>query len=193
MKYLFLDTETGGLGLEYSLLTLGMVFVDGEDDILLDIQELYMKPDNGIHTVCGEAMGINKINLTENDLKAKTYRETKSFLYEFLKSHSRDGKDKLVVAGKQAYGDLCQIWDKLMSKNTWEQFCSYRVLDVSAVFMFMQSLGYYKDLSGSLESLCNHYSINNDGQHNALTDAMLTWKVFNRMQKEFIGDSYARI
>ena len=87
MKYLVLDTETGGIGPDVSLLTVYLGVLD-ENLNLLDELELFLKPNDGIYKTTAEALGINKINLVEHEKKAVTYREGGTLLFQFLQKNS---------------------------------------------------------------------------------------------------------
>jgi len=94
--FLALDTETGGIGPDKSLLTLYAVALDDNlnpvafsgDDFkvaggILEL-DLKLKPDDGIYRVTGEALGINGINLSEHDKEAIPCKKAGTLLYEFL-------------------------------------------------------------------------------------------------------------
>lgn len=91
MKYLVLDTETGGIGPEVSLLSAYFRVLD-ENLNLLDELELFLKPNDGLYKVTAEALGINKIDLVEHEKKAITYREGGTKLFDFLQRNSMNIK-----------------------------------------------------------------------------------------------------
>lgn len=179
-KYLSIDTETGGLGLDTSLLTLGLIVADEDFNITQTIN-LAIKPDDGIYRVCGKALEVNKIDLAKHDLAAYTYKDSGTTLYKLLSSWTENGKTKLEPIGKQMSGDIAQIHDKLMSRNTWENFVSYRHTDISAVANFMMSLKILPQMKGSLSDLANHYKISTEGLHDSLADAKMTLAIYKAM------------
>lgn len=61
-KYLALDCEMGGLGLDTSLLSVGLVVAD-ENFKVVSTKEFLVKPDDGIYRVTGTGLGVNKIDL----------------------------------------------------------------------------------------------------------------------------------
>lgn len=182
VKYAILDGEMGGIGLEYSLLTM---YFQVTDDEFNQLGELYLKlkPDNGIYNVCGEAMGVNKIDIFSHDYTAVTYKAGGSMLYDFLKTHSNGGKIKLVPVGHGFSGDLDHIFDKLMSRKSWETFVSYRRLDTSVALQFLKACGKFpEEVSGSLESLVNYYEIPIEGElHDAKTDVLMINQCLQRL------------
>ncbi len=180
--YIALDGEMGGIGNVYSLLTMYFQVVDDKFN-RLDELYLYLKPNDGNYVVCGEAMGVNRIDIFSHDYKAITYKEGGTALYEFLKKNSTNGSIKLVPIGHGCSGDFDQIFDKLMARKTWETFVSYRRIDTSIVLQFLKLCGSIsQDVSGSLESLVTHFGITQEGQlHDAKTDVLATIEVLKRL------------
>jgi DNA polymerase III alpha subunit (gram-positive type) len=179
MAYLFLDNEMGGIGTQYSLLT---VYLAVYDDNLQFVDELYLylKPDDGIYKVCGEAMNVNRIDLKVHDTKAITYKEGGTALYNFLKKHG-SAANRLVPVGHGIYGDIELIIHHLVSRGSWESFVSYRKLDTQAVCQFLKACGMFPEtVSGSLESISNHFHIqvDEDKLHDAKYDTLLSVEVF---------------
>ena len=78
VKYLIIDTETGGL-VEHdpSLLSLYAYLTDSKLNYLDDI-ELKIKPDDEVYRVNPYALNINKINLVEHNKIAITESEAKN-------------------------------------------------------------------------------------------------------------------
>jgi hypothetical protein len=182
--YIILDGEMGGIGLDKSLLTMYFRVTD-KDFNLVDELYLYLKPNDNIYRVTGEAMSINKINLVEHDWKSVTYKEGGTALYNFLSKNSINivGSIKLVPVGHGMNGDLDHIWDKLISRNTWETFISYRRLDTSVALQFLKACDLFPDtVSGSLDSLIQHFGIKVEGNlHDARTDTLCTLECLKKM------------
>jgi len=195
--YIALDNEMGGVTLDYSLLTSYLVVLDVDLNPIDDL-ELYVKPDDGIYRVCGQAMNVNKIDLAQHDTKAIYYKEAGTKLYQFLKKNSDSGKIKLTPIGHGIYGDIAFITHCLMKTETWETFTSYRKLDTQAVCQFLKLCGKFPEgVSGSLESLGKHFGILRDENrncfntqvefvtgdlHNAKTDTLLTVEVLKHLK-----------
>lgn len=181
--FIFLDGEMGGIGIEFSLLTISFLITDKNFNTL-DELNLKLKPDVGGYIVTGEALGINHINLVEHDKDAIPYKKGGTILYNFLKKNSNNGSIKLISVGHGYSVDLDQIWDKLIGRPTWETFVSYRRLDTSVALQFLKMCGMFPDtVSGSLESLCKHFNINNGTLHDAKTDALNTRDVLKELIK----------
>lgn len=187
--YIFLDNETGGIGKEYSLLTTYLIILNDKFEKIDDLY-LYLKPDDGVYRVCGPAMAINKIDLSKHDLKALTYKEGGTKLYNWLKGITDDGKIKLVVCGHGIYADVEMIIHYLMSRGSWEKFTSYRKLDTQAVVQFLKACNKFtEDVSGSLESLAIHFgvTVDSDSLHDAKYDTELTVEVFKKLKGNLDG------
>lgn len=182
---LFFDVETGGIGEQYSLLTAHFVVTDSEYNILNELS-LAMKPDDGIYHVCGEAMSVNKIDLAKHDTMASSYKTAGSLLYEFLHENSNGGKIKLIPCGQGIAGDIRQVVSKLMSRNTWENFCSYRVFDTSVFAQGLKLAGIFPEhVSGGLSSLADYFHIKYEGAelHTAKADTLITIQVMKSLLK----------
>lgn len=186
--YIVLDTETGGIGIDKSLLTAYFMVCDDQFQKVDDLY-LFVKPDDGIYRVTGEAMGINKINLAEHDKVAITYKKAGTVLYQFLEKSFGYRKERMVPVGHGMNGDLDHIFDKLMSRTTWETFVSYRRLDTSVALQFLKSCGVFPEtVSGSLESLVEHFYITRNGSlHDAKVDAELTKEVLVKLIEKVNG------
>lgn len=180
--YLILDTETGGIGLDKSLLTAYFLVCDDKFNKLDDLY-LFVKPDDGIYRVNGEAMEINGINLVQHDKKAIAYKKAGTVLYQFLERNFGYRKERMVPVGHGMSGDLDHVFDKLISRSTWETFVSYRRLDTSVALQFLKSCGLFPEtVSGSLESLVEYFDLKKDGElHDAKVDAELTKEVLIKL------------
>jgi hypothetical protein len=182
MMYISIDTETGGLGRETSLLSLGIVIADENFNIQYE-EEVLFKPKDGKYIIEPAALAINKINLVELDKNGIDLKIAGSGLYKILNNFSSGGKDKLVPVGKNTLGDLARIWDNLLSRGTWETFCSYRIVDISSVCQFLKdTMIIPTDVGGSLDSLREYFRVINVGtSHAALDDARDTLVVYKQM------------
>ena len=184
-KFISIDTETGGLGLDKSLLTIGLVLAD-ESLTEIDARQFYVKPDDGVYKITADGLKVNGINLVEHNQYAKTERETGKLLYEVLDLWSLSGRDKLIPLGKQVAGDILQI-QKVISRGSWEHFVSYRVLEISSVSHTLISLGLIPESNDSLADLIKQYNIPNLGLHDALADARMTLAVYRAMRSHLRG------
>jgi hypothetical protein len=193
LKYLILDTESGGRELKYSLLTAYFMVTDDKFNILGDLY-LLVKPDNGDYIVSGQGMGINQINLQDHDKIAIPYKEAKPLLYEFLRRHSAGIINgavtlnwmpiKLTPVGHGVKGDISHVISNLISEGSWEQFCTYHYIDTS---VFLQILRAQRkmpvDCAGSVTALAKYFKLDEQGviYHDAIMDTKITAKIFQKM------------
>lgn len=179
-KYICIDTETGGITPDTSLLTAYFGVFDENFNFVIDL-DLALKPDNGIYNVTAEALKINKINLVVHDGIALPYKRAKALLYEFLRQ-SYQG-EKLIPVGHGLNFDLLQVRQNLVSKETWEDFVSYRPLDTRNAAQFLRTVGLFpNDVSGSLGSLVKYFNIESIGElHTAKVDALQTMSVLKKL------------
>lgn len=173
--YLVFDTETGGIGLDKSLLT-AWFGVYNQDFIFYDSLSLALKPDDGIYKVTGEAMGVNKIDLVEHEKRAIPYKQVKTELYQFLQRWATDAGNVLIPVGHVVSGDIDHVIDKLISRGSWEQFVSYKPLDTCIIARALQEVGKLpSDLGLSLRNLVSYFDIRVNGNpHEAEYDARAT-------------------
>jgi hypothetical protein len=166
----------GGRGLKYSLLTAYFLVTDDNFNKLGELY-LHIKPDDGDYVVSGQGMLINKINLQEHDKIATPYKQAKPLLYDFLASHGHS--HSLTPVGHGVKGDIEHIIDKLISRGSWEQFCTYHYIDTSVVLQFLRACSYMPmDQDGSIEALAKYFNVEIKGNlHDARTDAITTSEI----------------
>lgn len=180
--YVFFDCETGGIGPDYSLLTSYFLVADKKFNVIDDLY-LYLKPEDGIYRVCGEALNINRIDLKVHETKAITYKEGGTKLYGFIKTHSKDGAERLTCVGHSVAFDRDCVTRNLMSRNTWDNFCSYRLRDTAAVAGFLIDCGILPEQSAGLGALAKYFGLNPDEnqQHDAKYDVIQTLGVYKAL------------
>ena len=182
----------GGIDEQYSLLT---VYFQILDDNLQHISELYLrlKPNDGDYVVCGEAMGVNKINLVDHDKVAITYNEGRSQLGKWLRDIlGPPSKNRLHAIGHNVDGDIRFVWRCLYDRKKWEAYVSYRRLDTATICQYEKDKGKLpkevdgpEGLSGSLMSLVKYFGIPHDEStlHDAKVDTLLTVEVYKKLLK----------
>jgi len=190
-KYLALDTETGGLDYDCSLLTAYFVVLDSDMKTVLGELELKVKPNaKAPYRVTVEALGINKINLLEHDKVAVTESEAGKQLMDFLQAHNQDGRNKLIPIGQNVIFDEMFIWEHLLSKANWQKFVSYRRLDTGTVAEFLRYTGHIPtDVKGSLVAIASFLDVNFPNAHDAKADTLATVRVLRKMKKLVEGNN----
>ena len=160
--FLALDTETGGLDEDSSLLTAHFAVCDDEWNILNEL-ELNIKPNDSNYTVNARALAINKIDLIDHDNIAITYSEAGSRLRDFLRINSQNGLIKLIPVGKNVAFDIKKINDTLLNSNVFSQYVSYKCYDIGPIVKFLKRTGKLDlGMPESLEGIANKIGINAD-------------------------------
>lgn len=190
-KYISLDVESGGIGLQYSLLTAYFAILDENLNITADLN-LLVKPDDGIYHITPRAMEINKINLIEHDKVAIPYKKAGTLLYKFLEGNR--GEHSLVSLGHGVCFDIDFICDKLISKGSWNAFISHHYLDTCVIAKFLQDCGSIaKEQSLSLSNLREYFNIKIDGMsHDAKVDTLVSIEVYKKF-KEIMNHKFGPI
>ncbi len=175
-----MDCEMGGRDLKYSLLTAFFMVTDANHNVLGELY-LRVKPDDGDYIVSGQGMAVNGIDLIEHDKIAMPYKQAKSILFNFLKTHS--ALSKLTPVGHGVKGDIEHVIDKLISPGSWEQHNTYHYIDTSVVLQFLRACGKMPlDCDGSVKALATYFGIPVDGVlHDAAVDTKVTAAVFRKM------------
>lgn len=184
-KYLALDTECGGIGLDKSLLTAYLAILD-ENLNTVDYLYLFCCPDDGIYKVEGKAMEINGINLAQHDKFAKSYKECGTLLYDFLKKNK--GDKQLKPLGHGVKFDCGRMTGDLVSQGSWDKFVSYRVLDTGTIAGFAIELGLLPvDMNAGLATLSKYFKVGvQPGTgHDAKQDVELSIGVYRELIKLF--------
>lgn len=172
--YIALDTETGGIGPEVSLLTAYFAVLDEEFGIL-DELSLAIKPDNDIYQVTAEALSINKIDLVKHHAQAISRSEAGSKFREFLIRLSSNGATKLVPVGHNVAFDLEKVYQQVLNKKEAQKYVSYRLLDTGSTGQFLKTAGLIPNtVSGSLGSYVEHFGVQKREAHDARNDVLMT-------------------
>lgn len=185
--YLVFDTESGGIGTDYSLLTcyFGLFqLTERKTFQFIDEFELAVKPDNGVYCISPEGMSINQIDLNQHDKIAIGYKSAGTKLFMKLKEWYVKSGNKLIPVGHVINGDINIIAHFLLSHNSWEAHVSYRTLDTMIIAKFLQMQGKIPaDQSLALMALKNYFNIADiPGQpHEAKYDSFITINVLQKL------------
>ena len=184
-KYIALDTETGGIGSQYSLLTAYLAILDEDFNITADIY-LNCKPNDGIYRVGGQGMAVNGIDLAKHDKIARPYIDCSNELYNFLYINKIKGHLKPI--GQNVKFDINRITDDLVEAEAWHQMVSYRTLDTSVIAGFAIELGLLPlTLNAGLKAMAEYFGVGKqeDFGHDAKQDTLLTIGVYKALMKLF--------
>lgn len=181
LKYLAIDTETGGLA-DTSLLTVFLGVYDSNFN-LIDSKHEALKPDDGVYHVTAGGLSVNGINLVELDAKAKLRKVLRSEITGWLRQHSDQGANKLIPIGHNVKFDILAIQESITSQESWDHYVSYRVLDTGVIAQYLKYINILPDsISGSLGSLIEFFGITVEGElHTADADAKMTVEVFKKL------------
>lgn len=179
--YLGIDVETGGIGLDKSLLT--AYFGIFNRDLLL-VEELYLKIKSPVYHVTAKGMEVNGIDLVEHDKTAIPASNAGTLLYNFLKQYyHKNDKQFLQVLGHNVKGDIAHIKDKLISEGSWNSFVSYKVLDTGSIASFLSDMEIIpKNIDCGLNALCKFFNIPEQFKpHDAKQDVLATVEVYRKL------------
>ncbi len=184
-KYISLDTETGGIGSDVSLLTAYFAVLDEGLNIT---DELYLrcKPDDGIYRVTGRAMMINGIDLAQHDAIAFPYKECKPLLYDFVKRNK--GLTHLKPVGQNVKFDIAKVCENIISIESWNQFVSYRALDTATIAGFAIEVGLLPEtVNAGLKAMAEYFGVGKQEEfgHDAKEDTLLTIGVYKKLLELF--------
>ncbi len=164
MNLLFLDTETGGISTEHSVLTLTFTECTFEADKILRKSRLSVsvKPNNSIYRVNPEALNINGINLIEHSKSAVFYKEAESLIVDYIKQRfEANNRNKLVLVGQNIQFDLDHlITPSIINPDSFYRYVDRRVIDIVSISQFAKLCGLIPmDQSLSLSTLAQHLNI----------------------------------
>ena len=178
MTLLGIDTESGGIGLEYSLLSINFSIINDNCEIVESL-DLKLKPDpiNGRseYFVQAEALRVNKINLAQHDLEAISYKESKSVIYKWLEKTTKE-YGNFTVFGQKVERDVELITRYTISENSWCNFVSRRVIDTISLGKYAQLIGLIPETQSlSLSKITDYLGVEVDESriHDAQYDVML--------------------
>lgn len=179
--YIAVDTETGGIGPEVSLLTAYLAILDEKFNIIGEL-DLAIKPDDDVYHVTAEALKINGINLIKHQEVAVTRGKAGELLREFLIKWSDEGKIKLVPLGHNVAFDMDKIYQNVLNKKEAQKYVSYRTLDTGSTGRFLIAAGRIPEtVSGSLGSYVKHFGVKEREAHTARGDVEMTIDVMKAM------------
>jgi len=191
MYYLAFDTETAGLNPDVNpVLTFYMCIVDSQFNIL-DELDLKVKPDNindSKWILDVKTIDIHGIKFEDhfNDPETITYTEAKKLILQKFQQYKLDGRQKTFLPlGQNITFDLNMIHSQIISKEDWEKYCSYRVLDTSTINNFLKDCNIVPKDLGNLGSLVEYFGITKRNAHNAKDDVLMTVQVYQAMVSTF--------
>lgn len=177
-RLLFIDTETGGLDPDkHSLLSLGMVV--WEDMEIIDSQELLI--NDGVLTVTGEALAINKIDMEKHKQSAMSSSQAIDRIFSFISNHFPHQR-KITLAGHNVHFDANFLRSFFSSNNKdFSKIFSHRIIDTSSILYYLYLAGHIKHRAISSDEAFDLFDIKVKGRHTAIGDAIATAKLFTKL------------
>lgn len=186
--YLFMDTETGGLTPQHSLLTVSCIVADEKFNIVpVDDNRpgLYLRIRHDEYALTAGALSVNKINIVEHNEKGVTLSVATDLLFGYMQRACQVvGKKRLVPAGHNVSFDVQFIRANLLTDKQWNEFFTYPFLDTAAVARFLAASGLYSggySLTALRDRFLSHMS--SAIMHNAEADNLVTIE----LAKKFAG------
>ena len=182
MRYLYLDTETGGVNPPRdALLTIGLVAHDDEKGIL---DTAHIKVQSNGFNVHPKALEVNHIELASHNAGAVSRTEAATLVEKFIRKNFGAGFiNKPFVVGHNIGFDrsfMDPLWDG-------DKPYSYRNLDTMGIGLFMHDLGILPNAKSlKLDFFIDRYGIeiSEQDRHTALGDALATRLVHLAMREE---------
>lgn len=193
--YLGLDTEHGGFHEESTLLDVYAAHYD-KDFNKVNYVSLKLMPDNGVYSVNGKAMEVNKIDLAKHTKSALTYSQGQKKLGNLLFEAQKANKGRLMVIGHCVAGDIELLKKTITNDRTWDGFVDYHMLDTAVIAKTLMVAGILPHGKLGLEALCNTYGIVNKAPHTAKGDVEATvelYKYFINLLRNIHASAYEGI
>ena len=176
--YLFMDTETGGLTPQHSLLTVSCIVVDEQFNVVrlpTDNPGLYLRIRHDEYALTAGALAVNKINLVEHNDKGVKISDATTMMLDFVsRARAVTNKKRLIPAGHNVNFDVQFIRANLLTDQQWNEYFTYPFLDTAAIARFLNSAGMYSG-GYSLTALRSRFLPGMTGDlHNAETDNLVT-------------------
>lgn len=191
--YLCIDTETGGLTTDYSLLTLAAIVADEEfspirggtaaDTLTLEIR-------HPTYVVSPEALTVNRIDLIHHSARGLKLEQAQQKFADFVRQAKEMCGKKLIPVGHNLQFDLGFVWAQLMQKSDWDQYCDYHFLDTMVAARFFKAAGVIQG-GCRLDDLREFFHIDTGVAHTALADTKATLAVA-RALKTIAGNTTAQ-
>ena len=173
-KYLYLDTETGGLSAaKDALLTVGLVAHDDELGIL-DTTHIQVLPEGRI--VGGKALEVNKINMNAHNIQAMSRLDAARAVVAFVRKNFGTGfNDMPLMIGHNVKFDV-GFMDALWESTGVKQPYHYHAMCTMGIAQVCKQLGVLETANLKLDTLVKKFNIEfgAEGAHNSLADALAT-------------------
>lgn len=173
-RYLYLDTETGGLSAtKDALLTIGLVAHD-DDKGILGTAHILVQPE-GLRVQPG-ALKVNRIDMDEHVKYALSRKGAAEAVVEFVQQHfGKFWKNAPVMIGHNVKFDV-GFMEALFEETDVKCPYSYHVMCTMGIALFLRDLGKIAPENVKLVTLMELYGIDfpEESRHTSLGDATAT-------------------
>lgn len=183
MRFLALDTETGGLSPDkHDLLTAYFAVLDEDMQPTADLY-LKLKPDAmAPFRASAEALEINGIDLIKHREEAVTMVEGRDQLTAFL-SQNLPADERYVLIGHNVPFDLKFVSRQLLPAEELAKFADGRRFDTMDIAKSLRADGRLKAPNVKLGTLVDFFGIPRGNAHNARNDVIMTVLIFKELKK----------
>ncbi|MET3700149.1 DNA polymerase-3 subunit epsilon [Bacillus oleivorans] len=176
MELLFLDTETGGLNpFEHSLLQIGLV---AYDSVIKGTLKINISLEN--YVVTEQSLKLNQINLEELKLNGLSPEEALDAVNEFIQVNFNH---KPILVGHNVGFDKYFIKHHIYDSNgiNMDDYISHRMIDTMSLLWGLHLKGKVPKEACSSKGAFEHFNIENQNYHDALSDAKATRELFEKI------------
>lgn len=180
--YFFIDTETGGLTPDCSLLTFDGTLLDENLNVLESVS-YKIKPDDGIYHIQAGALKVNKINIIEHDVGAVPMSEARKQFEHWIsmKIAEKYLQPTIIVAGQNVWYDIEMLKKEFCPE--WSSYFSRRILDLQPISILFKAAGIMPaDQRISLSELVKYFNIDVDinNMHRSDIDVYASIEIFKK-------------
>lgn len=183
-KYLFLDVETTGTSpIIHDIYQIAYIIdVDGKEVLRNSFNVKPFSPD----TITQPALNIGGYT-KEEIMEFPDYKEVKEKIVEDFKLHIniRDSNDKMYPVGFHVYFDMSflAMFFKKCNDRFLGSFINWRRLDIAPFVHMLECRGLLKLKNYKLKTVCEHFSIELEDAHDAMSDIVATRELFHVINK----------
>jgi DNA polymerase III epsilon subunit-like protein len=177
-RYLFIDTETGGvIPGKHSLLSIGLVI--WERDTILDRSEFFVR--NSEYVLTQKAISMTKFNRDLHELKAENPNEVINSMLRFVYQYF-DKNELIPIIGHNVQFDVNFLKIFFSENNrSFNQYFSHRVIDTYSIFKFLYLTKIIDENLTSSSDAFRYFDISVKERHSALEDCIATVKLFEKL------------